>query len=138
MAMLPIVDHIRANATVPAGTARDTAAAAPAAYVADTFYAWPGVDRRVVEGDGTVDDSRFTVELALTVAADETPDVGRDRAVSVALDDGADDLAAWVRGNRANELWDHLQVDQIVYDELRGLEYRGVRLTLSGFREVTS
>jgi len=104
------------------------------------LYVWPAADRRGVEGDGSVDDSRFTVELAYTLATDETPDTGRDRDISEALDDAADAIAAWVRDHRAREdaLWHHLQVDSIDFDELKGLEHRGVRMTLSGMREVMS
>lgn len=136
MAMLPIVDAIRATVPVGAATTRDTTGSRPAEYWPDMLYVWPGTDRRVVEGDGTVDDSRFTVEIAYTMATDENPDTGRDRTVSEALDAAADDIAEWVRANRANELWHHLQVEQIDHDELKGLEHRGVRMTLSGMREV--
>ncbi len=138
MGMLGVVDVIRAALPVGTGVTRDTSGARPPEYEADTLYAWPGVDRRAVEGDGSVDDSRFTVELAYTLATDETPDTGRERAISVALDDAADAIAEWVREHRAREdaLWHHLQVDSIDFDELKGLEHRGVRLTLSGMREV--
>lgn len=138
MTMLPIVDEIAAEVPVGTGITRDGTASRPAEYWPDMLYAWAATDRRDVEGDGSVDDSRFTVELAYTVATDETPDTGRDREVSEALDEAADAIAEWVRDNRANELWNHLQVDQINFDELKGLEHRGVRLTLSGMREVMS
>lgn len=138
MGMLPIVDAIRAAVPVGSGMTRDTTGSSPIEFAAGTLYAWPGKDRRDVVGDGSVDDSRFTVELAYTVAADEDLDVGRTRAVSDALDDAADAIAEWVREHRAREdaLWHHLQVDSIDFDELKGLEHRGVRMTLSGMREV--
>lgn len=138
MAMLPVVDEISAEVTVGTGITRDGTGAQPSEYQAGRLYVWPGIDRRAVEGDGTVDDSRFTVELAYTVQTDETPDSGRDREVSEALDEAADGIAKWVREHRANELWHHLQVDAIDYDSLNGLMYRGVRMTLSGMREVMS
>lgn len=138
MGMLGVVDAILDALPVGTGVTRDTSGARPPAYQADMLYVWPGVDRRAVEGDGSVDDSRFTVELAYTLASDETPDTGRERAISEALDDAADAIAEWVREHRAREdaLWHHLQVDSIDFDELKGLEHRGVRLTLSGMREV--
>lgn len=138
MGMLPVVDAIRAAVPGGGGMTRDTTGSRPIEFAPGTLYAWPGTDRRVVEGDGSVDDSRFTVELAYTVPAEEDLDVGRARAVSEALDDAADAIAAWVRDHRAREdaLWHHLQVDSIDFDELTGLEHRGVRMTLSGMREV--
>jgi hypothetical protein len=138
MAMLPIVDEIAAEVPAASGITRDDTAARPAEYWPDMLYVWAGTDRRAVEGDGSVDDSRFTIEIAYTLSTQETPDDGRDRQVSEDLDEAADDIAGWVRDNRANELWHHLQVDQIDFDELKGLEYRGVRMTLSGMREVMS
>ena len=136
MGMLDVVDTIVAAVTVPTGTTRDGTGARPAEYEPDTLYGWSVSDRRAVEGDGTVDDSRFQVILALTVASAEDADTGRDRTVSETLDDAADVIAEWVREHRANELWHHLQVDAIDFDALHGFDYRAVRITLSGMREV--
>lgn len=139
MGMLDVVDTIAAAVPVGTGITRDGTGARPAKYEPDTLYAWAVRDRRDVEGDGSVDDSRFTVSLAYTVASAEDADTGRDRDVSEALDDAADAIAEWVREHRAREdgKWHHLQVDEIDLVGLHGFDYRGVLMTLSGMREVT-
>lgn len=135
MSLLPIVDAIVADVTLPDGITRDDAGAEPSPYVADTLYGWPVVDRFVAIDTGATDEGRFALRLAICVAALEGPGLPRERAVSEALDAAVDDVRSWVAANRASAgLWEWLQVDAANHDDIRGEGYRGVRFDLSGYR----
>lgn len=142
MTMAPIVDAIRDAVPVPTGTVRQNGVREPVMYVAKRLYAWPGVEVRVEDGDGTIDRGDFTVSLAVTVLIPRETALGPNRAASLALDTAADDIATWVRGHRAQTsqppLWEDLHVSRIDYAAARGFEYAGVRVDLAGYRYITS
>jgi len=139
MGLLAIVDQLRDELPVPDGVTRDATGHRPARFDAGRLYVWPVSDARKPEGDGSIDKSAFSLGLALTLATDEASEEVRERAISVALDDAGDAIAAWVRDHRADELlWDNLQVDAYDYAALHGLEHRGITMEISGEREVMS
>ena len=137
---MPIVDAIREAVPIPTGIERDDSGAEPIAYGPDRLYAWAGTEQRVEEGTGRIDRGDFTVMLALTVASDEADSGIPDRDTSLALDDGVDAIAAWVRDHRTDptDLWEDLAVSGIEYSGLRGFEHRGHRMTLAGYRLIYS
>lgn len=143
MGMAPIVDAIRDAVPVPSGVTRQDGLREPAIYRSGRLYAWPGVEVRVEEGDGSLDRGDFTLSLAVTIVVPREGDSGPDRDSSLTLDDAADDIAEWVRDNRVSgdedpRLWEDLQVSRIDYAALHGQDWAGVRLDLSGYRQITS
>lgn len=135
MSLLAVVDKIVAEVTAPAGITRDDTGADPSPYAADTLYGWPVVDRFVPTGTGGMDEGRFLMRLAITVAAAEGPGLVRERSASEALDAAVDGVRSWVAAHRSSSgLWESLQVDAANHDDIRGEGYRGVRLDLSGYR----
>lgn len=137
MGLLAIVDAIVADVPIPDGTVRDITGADPSPYEAGMLYGWPSVDRFVPDGTGGMDEARFTLRLAVCVDAAEGPGLPRDRDVSEVLDAAVVAIRGWVAGHRASGgLWEWLQLDAANYDDIRGSDYRGVRLDLSGYREL--
>lgn len=133
--LLEIVDAVVASVPVAAGFTRDTTGAEPSPFQPNTLHGWPGVDTFTVVDSGGTDQGDFTFSLAYCVAAQEGPDLERDRSVSEHLDEAVGAIRAWVAAHRAAAgLWDWLAVTSATYDAIRGLEYRGVRIDLAGNR----
>lgn len=134
--LLAIVDAIVDAVPIGDSMSRDTTGSEPSPYTGGVLYGWPVVDRFVPDGTGGLDEGRYSLRLAYCVPAIEGPGLLRDRTVSEALDAAVVDIRAWVAANRASDLWEWLQVDAANYDDIRGSDYRGVRLDLSGYREL--
>lgn len=140
MTLLPIVDAIRANVPVPDDTVRDDSGAAPIPYEPGCLYVWGRTDVRTQTGDGSMERSDFNVRLAITVPAFETAEMPRDRSVTEALDRALGAISAWVIGHRATspsgDLWGLLRIASIDHEAIRGPEYRGALVDLTGWRFI--
>lgn len=137
--LLGIVDAVVASVPVATGFSRDTTGAEPSPFQPDTLHGWPGVDTFTPVDTGATDEARFTLSLAYCVAADEGPGLERDREVSEHLDEAVVAIRAWVAAHRAAAgLWEWLAVSTATYDAIRGATYRGVRIDLTGYRQMES
>lgn len=133
MPIIPIVDAVRTRVPIPVGVARDDNARKPARYAPDMLYVWARNEDRRPAGTGEIDEGDFRLRIACTLTSSEHPE-GGDRAVSVALDDWVDDVGEWALANRANALWDSLQVTSIDFESIQGFAYRGHFIDLAGNR----
>lgn len=135
--LLEIVDAVVASVPVVTGFTRDTTGAEPSPFQPDTLHGWPGVDRFTAMDTGGTDEGRFTFSLAYCARAEEGPDLPRSREVSEHLDEAVGAIRSWVASHRvAAGLWEWLTVTSATYDAIRGLDYRGVRIDLAGYRQM--
>lgn len=113
----------------------DDAHARPPTYVPDTLYLYPGDENHVgyESGEGVRQNFRLWLDYAVDDSGERT-DETRYAAVTQALRAKAKGYAEWVRTHQATDSWGHLRVATIDWLALSGLDYRGVRMRLDGYR----
>ena len=135
--LLPIVDELLALISVPSGITKDGSGSAPVVHAPDTLYGWPVRQTPRAEGDGSLDDSRFTLRLAWAVSGKlEEDGQVRLRAVSDLIDAGVQAVLDAVRVHRQGGTWEWLQVDAVTYDAIVTFDVRAAWIDLSGYRLI--
>jgi hypothetical protein len=116
-------------------TARDDAHARPAAieyYTARRLYVWPRRDVFNVDGTGGLDLEHVYLRAGWVVPSVESSGI-RLRSVSDEINSKADSFAALVRGARTGRTYEHLEIEQVDYEALVGIDTRGILVDLHGY-----
>lgn len=130
-----VYDIIDALVTAGLAPGSDAAHARPRVYAPDEVHLYPDVDRFTGYESGPGVRHDFTLYLDHTVSDQgEQAEGERFTAVTQALRAAAKAYAEWVRSNQRSGSWDHLRVAETQWLALSGLEYRGVRMRLEGYR----
>lgn len=109
--------------------------ARPVVYQPDTVYVYPDTEEHVgyESGPGVQQNFRLVVDLVLNDQGEQAAQV-RDPDVTAALRTHYTAYADRVRLHNGDGVNDHLRIAGIDWQALTGLEYRGVRLRLAGYK----
>jgi hypothetical protein len=115
--------------------AKDAARARPRTYVPNTLYLYPDdEDHRGYEsGPGIRQDFRLVLDVTVDDQGEHAAGV-RYSAVTELLRGLVKAYAEWVRSNQATATHDHLRVAAVRWLDIQGIDLRGVRVRLEGYR----
>lgn len=136
-----VIEAILAAGIEPAGLTDpptitiNRAYARPRVYEPNTLYLYPDdeVHTGYESGPGVRQDFRLVLDYTVDDAGEQAAG-DRTPAVTEALRARAKAYAEWVRNNQRSAEWDRLRVAAIRWLDLSGIDFRGVRMRLDGYR----
>lgn len=130
-----IVDEVAGFIETDPNMTVDGSGARPATYEPDHIYVYPDTEDHVgyESGPGVRQNYAIIVDVVVDDKGENALE-SRDREVTDELRAHVANAAERVRLNQRSAFHDYLRISRIEWLALRGLNYRGVRLHLEGYR----